>query len=279
MKLGRGFTLIELLVVIAIIGILAAILFPVFAAAREKARATSCLSNMNQVGLALMQYTQDYDEHVCFNNDGNVYQYPPNSGNYYLRTWMSLLEPYMNNYQIWVCPSASINTGLYAGYDYSPDSPWKSGPDIGEIEAAYTLDNYYDYDATYGSIFQSPAPATINKIDAPASMVFCADGGQSKFTAWDPEQIVTQYAGLTFDSNTNPTLVMAVGQYTQGALFGRHFGGLNPVFFDGHVKFLKLTEIARSVYDPSVNACIYPYFSRKDVSSYGACQPGQKPYE
>ena len=61
-KLDQGFTLIELLVVIAIIAILASILFPVFAQAREKARSISCLSNTNQVGLAILQYVQDYDE-------------------------------------------------------------------------------------------------------------------------------------------------------------------------------------------------------------------------
>ena len=66
MKNKQAFTLIELLVVIAVIAILAAILFPVFAKVRDKARQISDLSNTKQIGLALMQYVQDYDEHVCF---------------------------------------------------------------------------------------------------------------------------------------------------------------------------------------------------------------------
>src|ERR1700751_5673294 len=91
----RGFTLIELLVVIAIIAILAAILFPVFAQAREKARGISCLSNLKQTGLAFAMYVQDYDETTPLQvspapspNDG--------TGNSY---WYILLQPYVKNWQ------------------------------------------------------------------------------------------------------------------------------------------------------------------------------------
>src|SRR4051812_18014425 len=90
---GAGaFTLIELLVVIAIIAILAAILFPVFAQAREKARHTSCLSNEKQIMLAELQYTQDYDGTHLHMWD-------------YGAPWHMLLEPYTKNKQIWACPS------------------------------------------------------------------------------------------------------------------------------------------------------------------------------
>ncbi len=114
----RGFTLIELLVVIAIIAILAAILFPVFARAREKARQSSCLSNMKQLGLAFLQYAQDYDEMCPLN-----YQYPLNAAVGY-QLYQHQLSPYVKNRQIFTCPSRNttqVGYGLniYVGGDYN----------------------------------------------------------------------------------------------------------------------------------------------------------------
>lgn len=99
----RGFTLIELLVVIAIIAILAAILFPVFAKAREAARKTSCLSNLNQIGKAIAQYTQDYDE-TYPGVRGGMIQPTNNCG-----TWRQTIQPYIKNTQVYRCPSNGIN--------------------------------------------------------------------------------------------------------------------------------------------------------------------------
>ena len=90
----RGFTLIELLVVIAIIAILAAILFPVFAQAREKARQTTCVSNTRQMALAVLQYLQDYDE-----------TFPRDSNDGQKTFWMDYVQPYVKNTAIWICPS------------------------------------------------------------------------------------------------------------------------------------------------------------------------------
>jgi prepilin-type N-terminal cleavage/methylation domain-containing protein/prepilin-type processing-associated H-X9-DG protein len=90
----RGFTLIELLVVIAIIAILAAILFPVFARARENARRASCQSNLKQIGLGLAQYTQDYDEAFPLRDAGGT-----------VGNWGQLLQPYIKSTQLFKCPS------------------------------------------------------------------------------------------------------------------------------------------------------------------------------
>ena len=108
----RGFTLIELLVVIAIIAILAAILFPVFAKAREKARQSSCLSNVKQISLAMIQYAQDYDERLVpsanaaynyVSPDGTPINVAPPSA----MLWMYMIYPYVKNVQIFTCPSYS----------------------------------------------------------------------------------------------------------------------------------------------------------------------------
>jgi prepilin-type N-terminal cleavage/methylation domain-containing protein/prepilin-type processing-associated H-X9-DG protein len=110
MRRKRAFTLIELLVVIAIIAILAAILFPVFAKAREKARETSCLSNCKQMGLGIVQYVQDYDEH-----------YPGRAMNAEQFSWRVTTTPYVKNHQVFMCPSNPNNgwTALDGTYPVS----------------------------------------------------------------------------------------------------------------------------------------------------------------
>jgi prepilin-type N-terminal cleavage/methylation domain-containing protein/prepilin-type processing-associated H-X9-DG protein len=123
----KGFTLIELLVVIAIIAILAAILFPVFAKAREKARQTTCLSNLKQIGLATLQYNQDYDEFFYahrYTTGSNPLSasYPQINGDAAVKTfWCTLLQPYTKSYDVFKCPSnpsawvGAANDGVQCG--------------------------------------------------------------------------------------------------------------------------------------------------------------------
>ncbi|MBM3460460.1 MAG: DUF1559 domain-containing protein, partial [Armatimonadetes bacterium] len=164
MKRGlRGFTLIELLVVIDIIAILAAILFPVFAQAREKARQTACLSNMKQIGTATMLYVQDYDEVMppwnrrCVPGCIVPWDLPENY-------WDALLIPYVksgnpqlrDNSGVWRCPS-SPNSANYRTYGYS-QVLMRGGWEVSTVGNAYRA-------------IASP------EIDSPASTIYVGDSG------------------------------------------------------------------------------------------------------
>lgn len=203
----QGFTLIELLVVVAIISLLAAILFPVFARARESARKASCQSNLKQIGLAWMQYSQDYDEMVMrFSNPGcgnTCYWWGGWDGTTLSETG-GLLDPYMKNTQINHCPSLGDNlleTNQQTGYAYNVEflSPTDYGPAP-------------DYAA-------EPVGVNLAEIEAPASTVAFADAAQL-------------YNGTTLEGATY--LSPPTDDYPD--FQGRHNGTGNVLFCDGHVK-------------------------------------------
>lgn len=119
----RGFTLIELLVVIAIIAILAAILFPVFARAREAARATQCKSNLKQINTGILMYAQDYDEILPFGGHGGP---APNR-------WHTIVEPYIKNTGVFRCPS--YNVGTNRGYGTNVNlMEWQAARSLTEVQ-------------------------------------------------------------------------------------------------------------------------------------------------
>jgi prepilin-type N-terminal cleavage/methylation domain-containing protein/prepilin-type processing-associated H-X9-DG protein len=155
----RGFTLIELLVVIAIIAILAAILFPVFARAREKARQTSCLSNIKQITLAVHMYAQDYDETMPLALAGT-----PGVTSYFM--FSELLDPYIKNEQVWDCPSKQASVDL---------------SQIGKTSVSYMVDvgTRVPSNSSTGSIFGAPAlgyySCTLSQLAEPATIAIMAD--------------------------------------------------------------------------------------------------------
>ncbi|BDI31948.1 hypothetical protein CCAX7_39990 [Capsulimonas corticalis] len=224
MSKTRAFTLIELLVVIAIIAILAAILFPVFAKAREKARSIACLSNLKQVGIGLMQYTQDADEkYPC-----GIYNTA--SGHYGLG-WAGQMYPYIKSQAVFKCPNDP--TPNYVAPDGSVAPPLSYGVNLNIVEP------------TYGQ----PA-ASLAALTSPAKSVFLFEiQGQDVYLS-DPNEghsgagngvgaltdygnYVTGYMGGRLPSNAGYDL------YHFPKPLGIHTDGSNFLMADGHAKWLR----------------------------------------
>ncbi len=226
---GRGFTLIELLVVIAIIAILAAILFPVFAKAREKARQSACLSNVKQQALGVLQYAQDYDEQFVPSFYG-----PTGSR----LSYMQLIQPYVKSVQIYDCPSQRVKSFLgYAG------------------ERSYGLNAYvFDRNLSVGvSLSQWLAPAeqyllaeiTPNVNLAPWQFYRAGRGRRPD----DPSG--AEYA--VWNAGTTP---VDTANWSYLNLAVRHNEMGNIAYIDGHAKALKY-EVARNqgrddAFDPRI---------------------------
>ena len=203
---NRAFTLIELLVVIAIIAILAAILFPVFAKAREKARQSSCLSNVKQLMLGELQYAQDYDE--CFMMGG---------GGAGIR-WHKVIDPYVKNIQILRCPSKGRQA---RGYGCNGEiNRWANTRTMAEIQGAATTSMIVDAGQCNNNVVGNGDPL---------SWVLYETGS----TDWQwrsPSDWGGNGAPGRYQSSTN-------GNDTRRPL-ARHNDGLNVSYADGHVKWL-----------------------------------------
>ncbi|MCC6444399.1 MAG: DUF1559 domain-containing protein [Armatimonadetes bacterium] len=221
----KGFTLIELLVVIAIIAILAAILFPVFAQAREKARSISCLSNLKQIGTAVNMYVQDFDEtfpYMCYGQYSGCNPSSPNPSLMYISVY-----PYVKNTGVFKCPSAE---GFCLGW-VARFPPWN----VPNVTINYGYSEHLSFRV-----------ARLSMLGFPAETVFLADsrcaylGGFWNVAdrSWLRRIIFSgsSPAAGEFDccnGFNGDTVSVDIGK------FSRHQGGDNVLFFDGHAKWYK----------------------------------------
>ena len=211
----QGFTLIELLVVIAIIAILAAILFPVFARARENARRSSCQSNLKQLGLGFIQYTQDYDEKFPVLRGGATGD--NNNGVF------SIIQPYLKSTQILQCPSET------------------TGPDANPNNNGYSD---YAYNLSFG--YDGPG----NKMRGLASAALT----QSALTVMATDYASDSSGSFTMGTAPVGSVWSAAAlETTTGGAAQRHLETQNFLFADGHVKAIKGQTLNQSA--AVYNAC------------------------
>jgi len=234
--LKRGFTLIELLVVIAIIAILAAILFPVFAQAREKARQTQCLSNSKNIGTAILMYAQDYDEAVVPWLTTREYTNEPARE----RTWCYKLQPYVKN----GLTDPTQATGIFKCPSYSDTNQIKGAiqPDcdgVGSIESWLPAQIYF---ATYGIAFEMTDYTGGGTRDGSANAPFLQFAGSRAYpgsvTRYMPEILRPAETAIVSDGISIITNANAGGSFF-GITFGcetrfLHQDGQNILFLDGH---------------------------------------------
>jgi len=242
MRRHVGFTLVELLVVIGIIAVLSAILFPVFAQAREKARQTSCSSNEKQLGLAIMQYVQDYDETYPFGLDENWD---------WQVTWAYSIQSYVKTLSVFQCPDDPINNA---------PPPW--GGSLNTV--SFAANGYNGWNGSGNQLFGVIGVAqswigqntmTQARINYPSSTVLVAEkhGGECikagkvpPFPAWGPTALITNdtWWDTSYGPQEIPNGTRAAAAYPagpNGAVSAAHAGGTisNFLFCDGHVKAVR----------------------------------------
>ncbi len=272
-----GFTLIELLVVIAIIAILAAILFPVFAQAREQARKISCLSNAKQWGLGIQMYIQDYDETMIMSANYGQPLLRDNGSTYRAyQPWPALVQPYIKNKQLGFCPDNYSTFGLnlnvnnrsllYCAYDFNygylgdykggdpngnGDNYWQPIKLAAINRAANTVllvDGQAPNWATADHAFVWTGEGEVDSTDAPdaclSDHVFFGQGWGNQ-SDWTAQYDFPGYGGTDF-------------RHTGGHFQANKMpdGGANTVFCDGHAKFYRCGGLAAGTnYQPNQPGC------------------------
>lgn len=222
-KVASGFTLIELLVVIAIIAILAAILFPVFARARENARRSSCQSNLKQIGLGILQYTQDYDEYL------------PNGAN-----WAEQTFPYVKSTQIYKCPSDSYepSNATWPAVSYAMNDNFRAnfgttGPrSLASLNA--TALTVYAAEVTkahsYNSQMGGSAPTGVG-LNKPIYALTVSGVNEGRWATG----VMGGDAPVSGDGTRTPTVTTDEP---------RHLSGANFLAADGHVKWFRGEKVS-----------------------------------
>jgi prepilin-type N-terminal cleavage/methylation domain-containing protein/prepilin-type processing-associated H-X9-DG protein len=232
----RGFTLIELLVVIAILAILAAILFPVFAQARERARSTNCASNLKQLGLAFASYTSDYDDTLppaAYNGEPGK-TVPDNFGSF---RWPWLIKPYAKPNVLYYCPSDGTSyIDTKSGEDYRDENSasfgylWGLLPNYGYNWWYLAPDATTDDPATASST--KSEGVSLGEVASAAETIMLAD------SVWtpkdDPTQTVLGYFLIYPPSQWAGS--PPVNGFSYGRVWPRHNNKANVLFVDGHVK-------------------------------------------
>lgn len=264
---SRAFTLIELLVVIAIIAILAAILFPVFARARENARRASCQSNMKQLGLGMMQYNQDYDEKM------------PNGvltsgwGTIHLGMgWGGQLYPYTKSVQVYKCPSDSTKmVGTFAAnssvvsYAYnaginSPNGGTETSPkalaalnSTAKTVVLFEVANSTGALATTGG--EPTPPASDYNLSAAGwgydARIWMSGNASGMWATGPLGGRTVPSADIATDPNINMNAQGGLGFYQYP--YGRHLEGSNFLMADGHVKWFKGAAVSGGLNPANAN--------------------------
>jgi len=250
---NKAFTLIELLVVIAIIAILAAILFPVFATAREKARQTSCASNEKQLGLAFIQYCEDYDETWPFSSTAGV-------------GWAGPIYPYVKSKAVFLCPDdtflmppANVSGGwtqlsymFNANFDYgfSQFSTTSMTVTMSELGAPSSTDVLYE-SYTGMCLLSNDSSSTAGFAVTRSTDHWMADSwGVQAIGDYENTQVPVSQSYVQSDQAVvNGTLASSLA--TWGPVPARHNGGANWLAADGHVKYLIATQVGVGVEQPS----------------------------
>lgn len=225
-----AFTLIELLVVIAIIALLAAILFPVFGRARENARRATCISNLKQIGLGVLQYAQDYDERYPSVYSTLVGVQPGQDGEILIdgagyNFWQQQIFPYTKSHQIYFCPN-------------SPSPRGGGDPGLGTNPLAAMLNSNYSFSQEIGN---PPAKGLkLSAIDDSANKYLLLEAGMysfqvANFTTANPGQNYLAGSGA-YGKNCTGTVLT---KFQEDCRSGRHFGATVVGFADGHAKWIK----------------------------------------